>query len=107
VARAAWVGIFATALNLLPSASSTAHILYSIAGDWHKWLSRIFVIALVPVAIFYRDPAWLLWACCCCLSDCGTGDFDSTVLDSGRKRLAGWPIIFVLCFMPAPIIPNP
>jgi membrane-associated protease RseP (regulator of RpoE activity) len=106
VARAAWVGIFATALNLLPIGQlDGGHILYSIAGDWHKWLSRIFVIALVPVAIFYRDPAWLLWAVLLLFIGLRhPAIFDSTVLDSGRKRL-GWLalIIFVLCFMPAPI----
>ena len=106
VARAAWVGIFATALNLLPIGQlDGGHILYSMAGKWHKWLSRIFVVALIPMAVFYRDPAWLLWAVLLLfLGLRHPAIFDPTALDSGRKRL-GWLalVVFVLCFMPAPI----
>ncbi len=62
VARAAWVGIFATALNLLPIGQlDGGHILYSIAGDWHKWLSRLFAAALIPLGIFYWH-GWLMWS---------------------------------------------
>jgi len=106
VARAAWVGIFATALNLLPIGQlDGGHILYSMAGEWHKWLSRIFVAALIPIAVFYQDPAWLLWAVLLLFIGLRhPAIFDSSGLDSGRKRL-GWLalVIFLLCFMPAPI----
>jgi membrane-associated protease RseP (regulator of RpoE activity) len=63
VARAAWVGILATALNLLPIGQlDGGHILYAFAGRWHKLLSRIFVVALVPLAIYARSWSWLVWA---------------------------------------------
>ena len=63
VARAAWVGILATALNLLPIGQlDGGHILYAFAGRWHKLLSRIFVIALVPLAFFTHSWSWLVWA---------------------------------------------
>ena len=62
VARAAWVGILATALNLLPIGQlDGGHILYSFAGQRHKLLSRLFVVALVPLGIFYWK-GWLVWA---------------------------------------------
>ncbi len=62
VGRAAWVGILATALNLLPIGQlDGGHILYSLAGPWHRWLSRIFVAALVPMGLFY-SRSWLVWA---------------------------------------------
>ncbi len=62
VARAAWVGILATALNLLPIGQlDGGHILYSFFGPKHKLLSRIFVFALVPLGLFY-SRSWLVWA---------------------------------------------
>jgi len=62
VARGAWVGILATALNLLPIGQlDGGHILYAFIGQKHKLLSRVFVLALVPLGIFYAHT-WLLWA---------------------------------------------
>lgn len=62
VARGAWVGILATALNLLPIGQlDGGHILYAFSGRRHKLLSRVFVLALVPLGIFYAHT-WLLWA---------------------------------------------
>ncbi len=62
IARAAWVGILATALNLLPIGQlDGGHILYAFTGRRHKLLSRIFVLALVPIGIFFAH-SWLVWA---------------------------------------------
>jgi membrane-associated protease RseP (regulator of RpoE activity) len=62
VARAAWVGTLATALNLLPIGQlDGGHILYAFVGRRHKLLSRIFVIALIPLGYFY-SPSWWVWA---------------------------------------------
>lgn len=62
VGRAAWVGILATALNLLPIGQlDGGHILYSFAGRWHRTLSRVFVAALVPLGLVY-SRSWLVWA---------------------------------------------
>jgi membrane-associated protease RseP (regulator of RpoE activity) len=62
VARGAWVGILATALNLLPIGQlDGGHILYAFTGRRHKLLSRVFVLALVPLGIFYAH-SWLVWA---------------------------------------------
>jgi membrane-associated protease RseP (regulator of RpoE activity) len=62
VARAAWVGTLATALNLLPIGQlDGGHILYAFTADKHKLLSRIFVVALVPLGIIY-SRSWLVWA---------------------------------------------
>jgi membrane-associated protease RseP (regulator of RpoE activity) len=62
VARAAWVGILATALNLLPIGQlDGGHILYAFIGRRHKLLSLVFVLALVPLGIFY-SRSWLVWA---------------------------------------------
>jgi membrane-associated protease RseP (regulator of RpoE activity) len=62
VARAAWVGLLATALNLLPIGQlDGGHILYSFAGEKTRWLSRIAVAALVVMG-FYFAYSWLVWA---------------------------------------------
>jgi len=104
VARAAWVGVFATALNLLPIGQlDGGHIIYAFFAERHRLLSRIFVAALVPMGIFYWP--WLLWAAV--LFFFGLRHpviYDTTDLGPGRKRL-GWLAlaIFLLCFMLAPI----
>ena len=62
VARAAWVGLLATALNLLPIGQlDGGHILYSFAGEKTRWLSRFFVAVLIPMGIFFAY-SWLVWA---------------------------------------------
>lgn len=105
VARAAWVGIFATALNLLPIGQlDGGHILYAMIGERHKWVSRAFVIALVPLGVAYLP--WLVWAVAMLIIGLRhPAIFDPTELDPTRKRL-GWLAlaVFALCFMPAPII---
>ena len=61
VARAAWIGILATALNLLPIGQlDGGHILYSLVGDKHKLLSKIFIAALLPMGFWWWP--WWLWA---------------------------------------------
>ena len=46
-AVAAWVGMFATALNLLPSSQlDGGHIVYALAPRAHRVISWITVIAL-------------------------------------------------------------
>ena len=105
VARAAWIGIFATALNLLPIGQlDGGHILYSLAGDHHRRISMIAIVALIPLALFWW--VWLVWAVVLFwLGRRHPVIHDMTDLGSGRRKL-GWIslVIFVLCFMPAPIM---
>ena len=105
VARAAWIGIFATALNLLPIGQlDGGHILYALAGDHHRRISMIAIVALVPLALFWW--VWLVWAVVLFwLGRRHPPILDPTDLGSGRQKL-GWIslVIFVLCFMPAPIM---
>ncbi|HYO81393.1 MAG TPA: site-2 protease family protein [Bryobacteraceae bacterium] len=62
VARAAWFGVLATALNLMPIGQlDGGHILYSLVGRWHKPLTWLFIVALIPLGFFY-SWVWLLWA---------------------------------------------
>jgi len=62
IAIAAWVGMFATALNLLPGGQlDGGHIVFSLAPRAHKIVSRLTILALIPMA-FYFWAGWLLWA---------------------------------------------
>jgi membrane-associated protease RseP (regulator of RpoE activity) len=62
VGIAAWVGMFATALNLLPGGQlDGGHIIYAVAPRAHKWVTRACILALIPLGIFYW-PGWMVWA---------------------------------------------
>jgi membrane-associated protease RseP (regulator of RpoE activity) len=62
MARAAWAGLLATALNLLPIGQlDGGHILYSFVGERTKYFSRVFVFILVLMGAFIAW-SWLLWA---------------------------------------------
>ncbi len=62
VGVAAWVGMFATALNLLPGGQfDGGHILYAVAPRLHKWVTRLSIVALIPLGLFFWR-GWLLWA---------------------------------------------
>lgn len=105
VARAAWVGIFATALNLLPIGQlDGGHILYSFVGDKHRLLSRVFAVALIPIGVFCWY-GWLVWAALLFFFGMRhPAIYDTISLDEGRQKL-GWAalLIFLLCFTLAPI----
>lgn len=62
IAAAAWVGMFATALNLLPGGQlDGGHIVFSISPRLHRWISMLAVFALVPLGK-YMWTGWLIWA---------------------------------------------
>lgn len=105
VARAAWVGTLATALNLLPVGQlDGGHIVYSFTATKHKLLSRLFVVALVPLGIFYWR-AWLVWAALLFFFALRHPViFDVTPLDRRRVELGILAaVIFLLTFTVVPI----
>jgi membrane-associated protease RseP (regulator of RpoE activity) len=105
VGCAAWVGLFATTLNLLPAGQlDGGHILYAVLGDKHRTVSRGLFLALVPMGVFCW-PGWMVWAAILLvlglrhpvvMRPCAP-------LDTGRKLLALIAVlIFVLTFIPTP-----
>ena len=105
VARAAWIGILATALNLLPIGQlDGGHILYSMVGDRHKLMSRVFAALLVPIGIFFWS-GWLVWAVLLLLFGMRhPAIYDPSELGPGRRGLAWLSlVIFLVCFTLAPI----
>src|ERR1700684_1687284 len=58
VGRAAWVGLFATALNLLPGGQlDGGHILYSVASKYHRKITMAVALILMPLGFFF----WRGW----------------------------------------------
>lgn len=105
IAYAAWVGMFATALNLLPIGQlDGGHIVYALFGESHWKISRLLLILLIPLGFLYWY-GWLVWALLLLLF--GTRHppvADPTELDPYRKRLALWSlIVFIVCFMVVPV----
>ncbi|MDQ2711812.1 MAG: site-2 protease family protein [Acidobacteriota bacterium] len=60
IAMAAWAGLFATALNLLPIGQlDGGHILYALGSErWHGRVSLI-LVAVLGVAGFFYWPWWI------------------------------------------------
>ncbi|HYM12651.1 MAG TPA: site-2 protease family protein [Bryobacterales bacterium] len=106
VARAAWIGVFATALNLLPIGQlDGGHILYAFVGERHRHLSRVFVLLLVPIGVLYWW-GWLFWAAV--LFFLGARHptiYDDHPIGAVRLRLGLLALaMFVLSFMPNPFV---
>lgn len=104
VARAAWVGVFATALNLLPIGQlDGGHILYSFIGERHRTLSKVFVAVLVPLSYF--SLSWLVWAALLFFFGLRHPRIYDPVRLRGARVKLGWLslAIFILSFTIAPI----
>ncbi|HSA93215.1 MAG TPA: site-2 protease family protein [Terriglobales bacterium] len=104
IAVAAWVGMFATALNLIPGGQlDGGHIVYALSPRLHRNLSRLVAALLIPMS-YYWWTGWLLWALILLI----TGTRHPQVqefpeLSPGRKRLARFGLlILLLTFIPAP-----
>lgn len=105
VGCAAWVGLFATALNLLPMGQlDGGHILYAVLGSKHKVLSRGFFLTLLPLGVLCW-AGWIVWAAIMLVLGLRhpTVLIPAQPLGRGRKYLAlAAALIFILCFVPTP-----
>jgi membrane-associated protease RseP (regulator of RpoE activity) len=62
VGIAAWFGMFATALNLLPGGQlDGGHIIFAIRPEWHRRVSMLAIAGLLVLS-WYLWAGWLLWA---------------------------------------------
>jgi len=107
VGRAAWVGLFATSLNLLPAGQlDGGHILRSLSTRAHRSVSLLLPLILVTLGFFQHWPGWYIWAAILLgLRFLRAAPiYDSTPLDPDRRFGALLALgVFILCFMPAPI----
>jgi membrane-associated protease RseP (regulator of RpoE activity) len=107
-AIAAWVGMFATALNLLPGGQlDGGHIVFSLAPRAHRMVSRLTILALIPMA-FYFWMGWLLWAILLRISGMRHPMVAEWPGVTGVRRwIAGFGLVMlVLTLAPAPFGPH-
>ncbi len=105
VGRAAWVGLFATALNLLPAGQlDGGHVVYALSSRRHRRISMACIFVLLPMGIWLWE-GWLVWAVLLML----LGYRHPALLDRWEpldRRRRVWAVvalvIFLLCFMPVP-----
>jgi membrane-associated protease RseP (regulator of RpoE activity) len=106
IGRAAWVGLFATSLNLLPAAQlDGGHILRSLNPRLHRSMSILLPVALILLGYFHFWQGWYIWGCLLLAIRFlrVAPIYDPTPLDPARRWAALCAlIIFLLCFMPAP-----
>lgn len=104
-ALAAWVGLLATALNLLPLGQlDGGHVLYATLGGLQRKLAVPLLILLALAGFLWGG--WWIW----CVLILVMGPFHPRVADEhlplDRKRLALGVVallLFALCFMPTPV----
>ena len=107
---AAWFGMLATALNLLPIGQlDGGHIAYAVLGGRSTAVTLLGVIALVALTVFWSQ-FWIVWTVLSVLMLFVFGPRHPRVWDEGipldRSRLwlaAFAVVIFLLCFTPVPV----
>ena len=105
-ALAAWFGLFATAINLLPLGQlDGGHILYAVTGGLQRRLALPLWLALGLAGLFVW-AGWLLWSVIVLFMGLYHPPVrdESIPLGRGRRLLALVALaIFVLSFMPVPL----
>ncbi len=104
MAIAAWVGMFATALNLLPGGQlDGGHIVFSLSPKLHKWVSRLTILVLAPMAVYYW-AGWLVWAVLLGLSSMRHPRVADWPRVSGKR---GWLAVLALLMLILTLTPAP
>lgn len=105
VAIAAWVGMFATALNLLPGGQlDGGHIIFAVKPRLHRRISTLSILVLLVLS-WYCWAGWLLWAVVLRITGSRHPDVPyAPALDRKRLWLAGFALLMlVVTFAPAPV----
>jgi hypothetical protein len=107
IAFAGWLGLFVTALNLLPiSQLDGGHLLYALLGSRQRLAAWAFFLALIPLGFLWAG--WWLWAVL--VAGVGRGRIRHPPLYNSEQgpgvvRVAiglAAALAFVLCFVPVP-----
>lgn len=105
VAFAGWLGMFVTAMNLLPIGQlDGGHIIYALLGPRHRLFS-LFMIAVLVVLGIFTWPGWFVWAALIAIIGMWHPPIeDQHVAMDGRRRLvsAAALAVFILTFIPTP-----
>ena len=104
-ALAAWFGLLATAINLLPLGQlDGGHILSAATGRLQRRVALPLWGALALASLIW--PGWIFWTAIVLLMGLRHPPVrdEAEPLDRGRRALAVLALLlFVLCFMPVPI----
>ncbi len=105
MARAAWLGLLVTMLNLVPGAQlDGGHILYAVAPRLHRSVSWMAMAALA-LAGWFAWPGWYVFAAFIAAMRVGhpwVPEFEA--LNGGRKALALLALaVFLACLTLAPV----
>jgi membrane-associated protease RseP (regulator of RpoE activity) len=106
VGRAAWVGLFATALNLLPAGQlDGGHILCSFSPRMHRWVGWLVPAVLLALGYFHWRVWWMWAGILLALRFLRIPPiYDQRPLDRPRLMLAvATLLVMILCFMPVPL----
>ena len=117
-ALAAWVGMFATALNLLPGGQlDGGHIVYAISPRAHRYVSRVTVVTLLTLGTIavLKDlhflserwkswEGWLVWALLLTISGLRHPQVPAWPGLCGKRKLLALLalIMLILTFVPEP-----
>ena len=105
IAYAGWIGFFITSINLFPIGQlDGGHMLYAVAGRWHRRVSFAFVIFLVIIGTLFYE-GWIIWALIITI----IGIYHPPLLDDDvpldfKGEIIGWftLLIFIITFIPVP-----
>ncbi len=104
IAFAGWIGMFVTALNLIPIGQlDGGHILFALFPKRHVLLGRVFFIALFPLGYLWHG--WFFWAVMITLMGFKPAPLiDETLALRHQDKIRGWVsiVIFIITFIPAP-----
>lgn len=104
VAIAAWIGMLATSLNLLPGGQlDGGHIVFSIMPRAHKIVSR-FTILVLLVMSYYLWTGWFVWAILLWLSSFRHPQVAEWPRVSGKRM---WLALFALLMLVLTLTPAP
>jgi membrane-associated protease RseP (regulator of RpoE activity) len=103
MATAAWVGMFATALNLLPGGQlDGGHIIFSVSPPLHRAISLVTVLALIPLGKYFWT-GWLLWSVLLAMTIRHPPVPHEPAVTGRRRWIALFgALMLVLSFTPAP-----
>ena len=106
VARAAWVGLFATALNLLPVGQlDGGHILYSLFSRKNRMVSLLVTLLLLGIGLIPGIwHGWTIWGVLLLLLGLRHPSvMDPEPLGKSRRWVAVLALLMLLlCFTPVP-----
>lgn len=105
IAFAGWIGLFVTAMNLLPMGQlDGGHLVYALIGKRHRSFSVLMAVILVVMGLL-TWPGWFVWAALISILGMRHPPVDNEYLPMDKRRRATTACaaaVFILTFIPTP-----